>query len=109
MLTRSFVLVTCVVAAGAVAGCGGTSTEPTPAGLPAIIPFGGVSGPAFYDHPVKVSALPPGVAKTGGTLRSGGAAYAPVGDGSKTPAAIWIVKDGNVWRYSLDPKVTHAP
>ena len=69
----------CVFAAGAIAGCGGTSTQHTPAGLPAVIPFGGQPGPAFYDHPVKVSALPPGIVKTGGTLRSGGVAYAPVG------------------------------
>lgn len=105
--TGSSVLVMCVFAAGAIAGCGGTSTRRTPAGLPEVIPFGGLSGPAFYDHPVKVSALPPGVVKTGGTLRSGGDAYAPRGD-STTPAAIWIVKDGTVWKYSLDPKVKHA-
>lgn len=105
--TRSSVLVMCVFAAGAIAGCGGTSTQRTPAGLPAVIPFSGPSGPAFYDHPVKVSALPAGVVKTGGTLRSGGDAYAPRGD-STAPAAIWIVKDGTVWKYSLDPKVKHA-
>jgi hypothetical protein len=77
--------------------------------LPAVIPFGGQSGPAFYDHPVKVSALPPGIVRTGGTLRSGGVAYAPVGGDSTTPPAIWILKDGTVWKYSLDPKVKHAP
>jgi hypothetical protein len=98
-----------VAAAGAAAGCGGTSTDDTPAGLPAVIPFGGLSGPAFYDRPVKVSNLPPGVTKTGGILRTGGVAYAPDEGGSRTPVAIWIVKDGNVWKYSLDPKVKHAP
>ena len=68
-----------------------------PDGLPKVIPY----GVAQYDNPKPVSSLPPGVEATGGKLRGGGVAYGPPGD-TMSPPALWIVKDGKVWKYTVD-------
>lgn len=68
-----------------------------PDGLPKAIPY----GVARYDHPTAVSSLPRGVERTGGTLRGGGVVYEPPGN-STSPPAIWVAKDGSVWKYTAD-------
>lgn len=82
--------------------CGGTQMDRDangPDGLPKVIPYGAEQNQ--YVSPAPVPSLPPNVEATGGELRVGGVVYAPPGD-SMTPDAIWVVKDGKVWKYTVD-------
>lgn len=70
-----------------------------PDGLPKVIPYGAEQNQ--YVNPEPVPSLPPDVEATGGKLRVGGVVYAPPGD-SMTPDFLWVVKDGKVWKYSVN-------